>query len=102
MARYCSDCTYLVEDKKLGYKCTSKGSSAKAITKKIETPARYGNMDACEDFETAFARKLCEREKIYEEGREAKSKYKEDNTLGLQAILVGILCLAALLYWIFS
>ena len=102
MARYCSDCTYLEKDeKKGGYKCTAKGPAAKAITKKIDTPARYGNMDACEDFEMAYARKAYDREKIYDEGKEAQNAYKEDKNFGCYAILVGLLCLIALLYSIF-
>jgi len=103
MARYCSDCTYLEKDeKKGGYACTSKGPASKAITKKIETKARYGNMEACDDFETAYARRLYDREKIYEEGKEAQNVYKKDENFGCKAILIGILCLIALLYYIFS
>jgi len=59
-------------------------------------------MEACDDFETAFARKSHDKEKIYEEGKEAKNAYKEDKSIGLQFILVGLLALAALLYWIFT
>ena len=101
MARYCSDCTYLQEDKeKGGHKCTSKGKEAKAITKKIDTSSRYGNMDACGDFAEAYARRAYDKEKIYDEGKEAQNAYKEDRSLPFQIILVIILAIVAFFYYV--
>ncbi len=85
MARYCADCTYLkVDDKGNGkYKCTK-------IKKDV-----LANMDACEKFEMAYARKRYDREKYYDLAKNITEKYKglEPGTLLLIAFLLGLLLL---------
>ena len=100
MARYCSDCMYLEKDKEKGWVCKSKGSGAKAINKKIETNARYGNMDACEDFAEAYTRRTYDRQVIYDEGKEAKDKFKEDKSLPFQFLFIIILAIIAFFYYV--
>ena len=100
MAKFCSDCMWLEKDDKKGWVCNAKGPAAKAINKKIETNARYGNMDACDDFAEAYTRRQYDRQVIYDEGKEAKNAYKEDKSLPFQALFVIILAIIAFFYYV--
>ena len=85
MGRYCADCTYLkVDDKGNGkYKCTKIGKDVLA------------NLEACDKFEMAYARKRYERDKYYDLAKDRKEEYKglEPGSLLLIAILLGVVLL---------
>lgn len=80
MARYCSDCTHLNPNEKKGkvYKC-------ELIGKHLP-----GNRPTCEKFANAYARRAYDKEKMYDEGKEAENESEPDK-LGTGRIFIIII-----------
>lgn len=91
MARYCSDCTYLDPDKpkskggKGCYKCSKKGKFMLA------------NMQACDQFCNAYARKNYDKNKLYEEGKELSGNAPTKSNPGTLLVFLIILIILALI-----
>lgn len=86
MARYCSDCTYLNPKKQKdnipGYCYCSK------IKKHV-----LAHCEGCEKFEEAYARRWYDREKLYEEGKEAENKASSSESSGIFLAVILIILL---------
>lgn len=86
MSKYCSDCTYLNPNKLKndipGYCYCSK------IDKYV-----FAHCEGCEKFEEAYARRWYDREKIYDDGKDAENKVSSSEGSGIFLAVVLIILL---------
>lgn len=89
--KYCSDCTYLNTSQKKGEGCYQCDKTGKKV---------FGNQEWCTDFETAYARSSSEKNKIYDDGKEAQKKAESSG--GSSGLLAALMVLLLIICKIFG